>query len=225
MKEHFRQAFINLQLMIGDMAALAEHAVNLAINAVENHKLDDAQNVIDGDAAIDECEIRIEEECLKILALYQPVAGDLRQVITVLKVNNELERVADLGVNISERVPDMARFADDSLEKFDFSEMVEKACGMLKKALDSMAYHDVVTAAKVIRQDDEVDLLHKNNYDKVREMIVKHPNEASYYLDCLTVSRCLERIADIATNICEDIIYLERGQIVRHCHEDISNGQ
>jgi phosphate transport system protein len=103
--------------------------------------------------------------------------------------------------------------------------MVAKACDMLKKALDAMSYHDVVTAAEVIQRDDDVDLLHKNNYDKVREMIIKHPAEASYYMDCLTVSRCLERIADIATNICEDIIYLEHGRIVRHCHEGISNGK
>ncbi len=225
MTEHFRQAFVTLKLMIGDMAALAEHAVLMAINAVENHNVDDAQKVIAGDTAIDDTEIRIEEECLKILALYQPVAGDLRQVITVLKVNNELERAADLAVNISERVADMSRFAENRVEKFDFSEMVAKACDMLKKALDAMSYHDAVTAAEVIRRDDEVDLIHKNNYEKVREMILKHPAEASYYLDCLTISRCLERIADIATNISEDIIYLEHGRIVRHCHEGISNGK
>ncbi|MGI5922471.1 MAG: phosphate signaling complex protein PhoU [Lentisphaeria bacterium] len=225
MTEHFRLAFATLQLMIGDMAALAEHAVVMAINAVENHDIDEAQKVITGDSAIDDAEIRIEEECLKILALYQPVAGDLRKVITVLKINNELERVADLAVNISERVANMVRFDEKRVERFDFSEMAAKACAMLKKALDAMSYHDVVAAAEVIRLDDEVDLLHKNNYDEVREMILKHPDEASYYMDCLTISRCLERTADIATNISEDIIYLEHGRIVRHCHEDISNGQ
>ncbi|HOG49197.1 MAG TPA: phosphate signaling complex protein PhoU [Lentisphaeria bacterium] len=219
MKSHFIQAIRNLKDMLANLAAKVEHTVHLAVEAVINHQVDIAEQIINQDNEIDREEIAIEEECLKILALYQPVAGDLRQVITILKINNEIERVADMAVNIAERVPDLAQFAENQVDKFDFSIMVAKACDMLKKSLDSLAYHDVVTAAEVIRLDDAVDDIHRDNYDVAREQILRHPAQAGYYLDCLTVSHCLERIADIATNIAEDIIYLESGNIVRHSRE------
>lgn len=225
MKEHFIKAMENLKAMLAEIAAQAEQATNLAVNAVETNAPEMAFNVIYNDSKIDGAEIRIEEECLKILALYQPVAGDLRQVITILKVNNEIERVGDLAVNIAERVADMALYGGKQIEKFDFHNMVCIACEMLKKSLDSMTYGDVLTATAVIARDDEIDVIHRENYGKVREMILKHPAEAQYYMDCLTVSRCLERIADIATNICEDVVYLESGKIVRHQHEGENNGK
>lgn len=216
MKEHFIQAIENLKQMVAEMAAKVERTLQLSVDAVAEHDDVKARQVIDGDNAIDRQEIKIEEECLKILALYQPVAGDLRTVITILKVNNEIERVGDLAVNIAERALDIAGFHEEKIEKFEFDDMVTMARDMLKKSLDSMVYRDVITATEVIRMDDAVDDLHRANYGKVKEMVVRHPNEAGYYLDCLTVSRCLERIADIATNICEDVIYLEHGRIVRH---------
>ncbi len=219
MKAHFIHALEELKNQLAEIAAQAEQAVHSAVNAVENNAPDSASQVIRCDREIDRAEIRIEEECLKILALYQPVASDLRQVITILKVNNEIERVGDLAVNIAERVEDIARYQNCGIEKLDFRDMVFKACGMLKKALDSLAYHDAAMAVKVIGSDDEVDAIHRSNYGRVRNSILKHPDEAQYYLDGLTVSRCLERIADIATNIAEDVIYLESGRIVRHHHE------
>ncbi len=219
MTSHFIQAISNLKDMLANQAALVEQTVHRAVEAVIGHQLETAEQIIAEDSLVDHAEIAIEEECLKILALYQPVAGDLRQVVTILKINNELERAGDLAVNIAERVADMARFEEDQVDKFDFSAMVTKAGDMLKKALDAMAYHDVVTAAEVIRLDDAVDAIHHENYSVAREQILRHPDQAGYYLDCLTVSRCLERIADIATNIAEDVIYLESGKIVRHAHE------
>ena len=219
MTSHFIQAISNLKDMLANQAALVEQTVHRAVEAVIGHQLETAEQIIAEDSQVDHAEIAIEEECLKILALYQPVAGDLRQVVTILKINNELERAGDLAVNIAERVADMARFEEDQVDKFDFSAMVTKAGDMLKKALDAMAYHDVVTAAEVIRLDDAVDAIHHENYSVAREQILRHPDQAGYYLDCLTVSRCLERIADIATNLAEDVIYLESGKIVRHAHE------
>ncbi len=225
MNAHFIQALNDLKNMLSEVAAQAEQSVHLAVGAVEMNAPESALNVICNDSNIDDAEIRIEEECLKILALYQPVASDLRQVITILKVNNEIERVGDLAVNIAERVSDMAFYQERNIEKFEFHDMVSEACGMLKKSLDALAYHDLTAAAAVIGEDDAVDLLHRENYARVRNMILKHPGEAQYYMDCLTVSRCLERIADIATNIAEDVIYLESGRIVRHLHEGESNGK
>jgi len=225
MKAHFIQAMEDLKNMLAELAAKAENSVNSAVNAVEMNSPESAFMVLNNDREIDDAEIRIEEECLKILALYQPVASDLRQVITIFKVNNEIERVGDLAVNIAERSGDMAFYQERVIEKIDFHDMVSTACEMLKKALDSLAYHDVVMAAGVIKLDDKVDISHRENYRKVRELVLAHPNEAQYYLDCLTVSRCLERIADIATNIAEDVIYLESGRIVRHSHEGEDNGK
>ena len=219
MTSHFIQAISNLKDMLANQAALVEQTVHRAVEAVIGHQLETAEQIIAEDSQVDHAEIAIEEECLKILALYQPVAGDLRQVVTILKINNELERAGDLAVNIAERVADMARFEEDQVDKFDFSAMVTKAGDMLKKALDAMAYHDVVTAAEVIRLDDAVDAIHHENYSVAREQILRHPDQAGYYLDCLTVSRCLERIADIATTLAEDVIDLESGKIVRHAPE------
>lgn len=225
MQIHFLQALDTLKTMLSQNAAYAEQAVHSAVNAVEHTSCESAFLVVHNDQRIDDMEIRIEEECLKILALYQPVASDLRQVVTILKVNNELERVGDLAVNIAERVEDILFYHEKPIEKMDFRDMVSQACGMLKKALDSLAYHDVALADEVIRSDDAVDLLHRNNYKTVRVCILQYPDEAQYYMDCLTVSRCLERIADIATNIAEDVIYLESGRIVRHRHEGEDNGK
>ncbi|MBQ9776316.1 MAG: phosphate signaling complex protein PhoU [Lentisphaeria bacterium] len=219
MKGHFNNALINLQSMLGSMAAYAEEAVLLSGKAVEEVSLEKAASVIAGDEKIDTMEIEIEEECLKILALHQPVASDLRQVITILKVNSELERIGDLAVNMAERVGNIDSFKDQEIEKFDFCDMLHIACGMLKDALDSLSYHDTVLAQDVIARDEKVDLIHHDNYGVVRTFILKYPDCAQYYLNGLTISRCLERIADIATNIAEDVIYLESGKIVRHYHE------
>jgi len=219
MTVHFISEIENLNMLLLEVTSKVEHAVYQAIQATLSHDIPRAQKVIDCDDEIDAAEIRIEEECLKILALYQPVAGDLRKVITILKVNNEIERVGDLAVNIAERVFDMASNGENTLEKIDFAEMMGKACGMLKKSIDSLTYRDIEIAAEVISLDDEVDKLHHDAYLFVREKMLKYPAQAGYYLDCLTISRCLERIADIATNIGEDVIYMEQGKIVRHLHE------
>ncbi len=219
MKGHFNNALNNLLSMLGSMSAYAEEAVLLSGKAVEEVSLEKAAAVIAGDGKIDAMEIKIEEECLKILALHQPVASDLRQVITILKVNSELERIGDLAVNMAERIANVDSFKNQDIEKFDFGDMLHTACGMLKDALDSLSYHDTVLAQDVIIRDEKVDKIHHDNYGVVRTFILKYPDCAQYYLNGLTISRCLERIADIATNIAEDVIYLESGRIVRHCHE------
>ena len=208
-----------LKRQILELGAEVEETLRVAVRAVETRDAGLARQVVAGEAETNAREIDIEEECLKILALHQPVAGDLRKVITILKVNNEIERVGDLAVNIAERVFDMASYGENMAAKLDFEEMTSKACGMLKKSIDSLTYRDVDIAAEVISLDDEVDKLHHDAYLFVREKMLEHPNQSGYYLDCLTISRCLERIADTATNISEDVIYMERGIIVRHLHE------
>lgn len=215
-KEHFIKARDNLKEMVAELAVKVEAALESAIRAVESGDVERAGEIIVHDREIDLEEVKIEEECLKILALYQPVASDLREVITILKINNELERVGDLSCSIADRAADMASYRDKVEEKFDFSEMMRIAREMLKESLDALIYRDSVTAGEVILTDDAMDNIHRRSYDIVKAMILKYPELINYYLDCLTVSRCLERVADSATNICEDIIYLEHGRIIRH---------
>lgn len=217
MKAHFILALDNLEGMLAENATRVLAATRAAVDAVETGNPVPAQGIIDGDRAVNDAENAIEEECLKLLALYQPVAGDLRRVVTVLKVNGEVERVGDLAVNIAERLSDMAANGGKAAAKVDFQDMAERAGGMFRSALDSLASHDAALAEDVIHADDAVDALHRGNYARVRDGILASPAAAAYYLDCLTVSRALERIADIATNIAEDVVYLESGRIVRHC--------
>lgn len=221
MQIHFEHALGALQTRLSVMAASAEGAVDSAVAAVASFDLASARKIIDDDAAIDREEILIEEECLKLLALYQPVASDLRLVITVLKINGEVERAGDLAVNIADRVPDLSRCATVT-EPLDFSRMAAIACRMFSQALDSFAYHDVKSAESVLRMDDEVDGIHHGHYGQVMQLLHRYPEYGQYYLDCLTISRALERLGDLATNIAEDVIYLETGRIVRHKLPDSS---
>ncbi len=219
MKEHFNQAIINLKQMVAQIAADAENALSEAVLAVSKLDVRRASEIIENDFRIDCEEIRIEEECLKILALYQPVASDLRTVVTILKVNIEIERIADMACNIAERVADMAKTDVGALgedARFDCSEMASKTREMLRRALDSMTYRDPELAERVLRADDAVDELNRRNFAWVRERVAASPQASGYFLDCLTISKNFERIADMATNICEDVIYLERGKIIRH---------
>ncbi len=216
MTAHFIFALRILNEMLDKSAIQSQQAVLLAVKAAAESNVEIARKVIEGDRNLDLAEVAIEEECLKILALHQPVAGDLRRVITVLKVNAELERIGDLAVNIADRVADLSRFQDTPLNRLDFTEMAREACSMLKKALAAFHDQDDATAQEVIRRDETVDALHRQNYTIVRVDLLSNPDAAPYYMDCLTISRCLERIADIATNIAEDVIYLETGEIVRH---------
>ncbi len=215
MKVHLQLEIDHLKNLLCELAATVEPAVREAVRAVENRDAECAHRVLAGDEAIDRMEVRIEEECLKVLALHQPVAGDLRYVITLLKVNSELERIGDLAVNIAERGIDLATL-NAPKETLDFSRMVFEARSMLKNALDALICRNALAAQEVIQHDDVVDDLHHETLLKLRELIGRHPESAAFYLDLLTVSRNLERIADGATNICEDVIYLELGTIVRH---------
>ncbi|MGN0854769.1 MAG: phosphate signaling complex protein PhoU [Kiritimatiellia bacterium] len=214
MKIHFELALAKLNRLLEENAARTEDAVNAAVRAMERGESDLAQRVIDDDEAIDRAENQIEEECLEILALYQPVATDLRRVMTIFKANGEIERAGDLAVNIANRVADATAYG--IADRWNFATISDRATRMFSDALLSLHKGDAMLARRVIEADEEVDALHRASYSKVAEGIVSEPASAGYYLDALTVSRALERLADIATNIAEDVIYLETAEIVRH---------
>ncbi len=215
MRRHLQVELEKLKKRILFLGTMAEESVRKAIKALKTRDLDLAQKVIEGDREIDEMEVEIEEECLKILALHQPVAVDLRFITAVIKINNDLERVGDMAVNIAERVMVVAKRPSVSLA-FDFDLMAERVEAMLKMSLDSLVNLDVDLAYKVGLMDDEVDRLNREGYDQIKSALKKEPERANYLINLLLVYRHLERIADHATNIAEEVIYMIEGKIHRH---------
>lgn len=205
----------NLKKQILSLGAMVEEQVNKAIKALETKDLDIAQGVIKIDKKVDEIEVEVEEECLKILALHQPVAVDLRFISAVIKINNDLERIGDEAVNIAERViylgsrPPLTVF-------FDYKEMSEKTVKMLKDSLDALVSLDIDLAYKVRLEDDDVDDFDRGFFDKIKEVIPENTERVGSLIHLFSISHHLERIADHATNIAEEVIYLIEGVIPRH---------
>ena len=197
------------------LGAMVEERIRMAIKAIETWDAGLAEEIIRRDYEIDELEIEVEEECLKILALHQPVAVDLRFLIAVIKINSELERIGDEAVNIAHRVRNISRRRKLNLS-FDFSIMAEKAATMLRLSLDALVNLDLDLAFKVLTLDDEVDQMHREIYDRVKEAMKDHPNYVGYLINLYTTSRHLERVGDHSTNIAEEVIYLIEGEIIRH---------
>jgi phosphate transport system protein len=197
------------------LCASVEGRVQDAVRALAGRDVELAKRVIDGDTDIDQAELKLEEDCLKVLALYQPVAGDLRLIIAFLKINNDVERIADLAVHIAERAIDFAArpVLEPPVSWYSFSAKVQK---MLRHSIDAVVQSDPDLAREVMASDGEVDALHRRVYQWVCSSARQKPDEVDSLLDALAVSRYLERIADHATNIAEDTVYLFTGEIVRH---------
>jgi phosphate transport system protein len=218
MPKHFQREIENLKKKVLGLGAKIETAVHEAIRSIEERDASLAQGIIDDDIQIDDFEVEVEEECLKILALHQPVAIDLRFIVAVLKINNDLERIGDLAVNIAERSVFLASVPEVS-ESFDFARMSGKTESMLNKSLDALVNMDSELAHEVCIDDDEVDSINRQMYLKIQETIQREPGQIASLIHLLSVSRHLERIADHATNIAEDIIYMIDGKIIRHQSE------
>ncbi len=197
------------------LSAEVEERVKQAVQALLTGDRKLAEVVKNGDAQIDNLEIELEEECLKILALHQPVATDLRFIVSVLKINNDLERVADFAVNIAERAMDLSGIIKIECP-YDIETMAELVENMLKLALDSLVERDAQMARKTIQLDDEVDAMHRDNFAKVKEAIRSDPTYLDGLVYYLSISRYLERMGDLATNIAEDVVYQVDGEIIRH---------
>lgn len=197
------------------LSALAEENVAKAVRAIEQRDRKLAAEVIEGDRAIDNLEVEVEEECLKVLALHQPVAGDLRFIVAMLKINSDLERVGDLACSIAQRA--LVLIEHPAVETpFDLHDMATKVLAMIGGSVDALVRMDRELAQRICADDKAVDRLHRSNYDFIRRAILGNPQHIDTFIALMTVSRSLERIGDHATNIAEDVIYLLDGQIVRH---------
>lgn len=216
MAKHFHKELEKLKKRILSLGAIVESRVRMAIKAIETRDTVIAGKIIKQDYEIDEMEVEIEEECLKILALHQPVAVDLRFITAVIKINNDLERIADETVNIARGVSYLSKEKQPLGFDFDFSEMVDKTQAMLKNSLDALVNLDTDLAVKVCILDDEVDDINGEVHRLVKAAVKKNPKQGEHLINLLLISRHLERIADHATNIAEEVIYLIEGEIVRH---------
>lgn len=219
MSKHLQTEIEKLKRKIIHLGTVVEDSVRKAVLSVNESNGELAKQIIDEDINIDHEEVEIEEECLKILALHQPVAIDLRFIIAVLKINDNLERIGDLAVNIAERAVFLARSREVTCT-FDFSDMANKVQAMLKQSLDALVNMDSDLAQVVCAADDEIDAANRQMYVQVQDAIRKGPEHLEALVHLLSTSRHLERIADMATNIAEDVIYMVKGEIIRHQTED-----
>ena len=215
MPKRLQKDIEKIKKMVLSLGAMVEERVRMSIKAIETWDAGLAEDIIRRDYEIDELEIEVEEECLKILALHQPVAVDLRFLIATIKINSELERIGDEAVNIANRVRNISKRRKLDLS-FDFTIMAEKAATMLRLSLDALVNLDQDLAFKVLTLDDEVDLMHREIYDRIKEVMSQNPDYVGYLINLYTTSRHLERVGDHSTNIAEEVIYLIEGEIIRH---------
>jgi len=215
MPQRLQVEIAHLKDQILSLGSEVEDRVRRAVRSIHKMDLSLAEDIIQEDIHIDEMEVDLEEECLKILALHQPLAGDLRLIIAILKINNDLERIGDLAVNIAERARALIPYTPFEFP-FDFATMSEHTQEMLRKSLDALVHLEADTAYWVCSEDQVVDDINREMYRITQQQVKEDPDRIEYLTHLMGVSRHLERIADHATNISEDIIYLIQGDIVRH---------
>jgi phosphate transport system protein len=222
MSIHLTRDMEKLQKRIIALAGDVEDRVDKAIRALFNRDANLATKLMNDDTAIDMEENEIEEQCLKILALHQPVAIDLRRVASIFKINSELERMADLAVNIAERVHALARGKEVPIPH-GFQTIADTTNTLVRDSIDSFVNIDVALAKRVCRMDEEVDRKNDELIQQAIQLMKAAPDNVEAGLNLFSICRQLERIADHATNIAEDVVYLVEGQIIRHHPEALND--
>ncbi len=215
MHRHFHHEIERLQQKLLTMGSMVEDRVRKACSVIESEDVKLAKQIIKSDWEIDEMEIEIEEECLKIMALYQPVARDLRFLVTFIKINSEMERIGDYAALIAKRVKRISKFESPAGFSFNFQEMTDKVMSELRMSIDSLVDRDVAKAKQIFLLDLEIDALRSKGYKMILKEMNATPEHTTSLLNLYLVIRHLERIADRATNIAEDVIYMVEGDIVR----------
>jgi len=215
MSKHLLHDLDQLKKDLLTMGSMVEEAANKAIASLVQRRPELAAEVLAGDDLIDRKELEVEDKCLKMLALHQPVAGDLRFIVGCIKVNNDLERMGDLAQNIAERAAFLA--THDPLDvDLDFDRMVEQVRSMVSRGLDALVNLDTRLARAVCSEDDQVDHYNKQMFTQLQDLMARRPETIERAVQLLSVSRHLERIADLATNIAEDIVFMVEGEVIRH---------
>jgi len=221
MERHFDAELKELHKDILKMAVLAQEAIHESIEALKDRDKEKAKQVIDKDKKIDELELLIDEKCIDLIARYQPLASDLRFVTTGMKINAELERIADIAVDISERVLELVEMP---LLKplIDIPKLSTIAQNMVRNAIDAFIKKDVELAKKVVLSDSEADELRDRVQNElINDYMARDISSASRAVPLLLIARFLERICDHTTNIAEDVIYMVEAKVVRHHPEEL----
>lgn len=218
MRVHLQRDIEKLKRRLLALGTEVEEDVRLAVRALADRDEDLARQVMVREAQTNTMEVDVEEDCLKILALHQPVAGDLRQIIAALKIDRDLERIGDLAAHVAERSLTLSTLPALNVP-FRLDEMGVKVQAMLKKALDAFTRLDTTAAREVCSLDSEINAIKRHTFRQVREVVMEAPVLFDALMQIMHVARHLERIADHATNIAEDLIYMVEGRIVRHTPE------
>jgi phosphate transport system protein len=212
---HFQEELQQLKTRLLEMGGLAEDRVRSAVEGLVERDTQVVDRVLGGDVPINQLHIEIDSRCFKMLALYQPMAVDLRAIVSAVKINTDLERVGDLAINIAEAVRRYMRHPPVK-ELIDIPRMADIAQSMLRDSLDSYVRRDIVLAQNVLNQDDELDALKTQVFRDLLTHMLKDPATIEPSLDLILISRHLERIGDHATNIAEDVIFMVSARDVRH---------
>ncbi len=223
MERHLDEELQGLHKDILKMGVMAQEAIYKSVEALKNRDKDQARELIAADSKIDELELEVDEKCIDLIARYQPMAGDLRFITSGMKINAELERIADLAVDIAQRVADLA---DKPLLKplIDIPKLSVIAQNMVRDAIEAFIKRNVELAKKVVLSDEEADRLRNLVQDElVKDYMMKDVKAADRAVPLLLISRHLERICDHATNIAEDVVYMVQAKVVRHHPEKLKN--
>ena len=216
---HFHEELAQVKSRLLTMSGEAEAALELAVEGLLERSSEKAKAVIAGDRRIDALEVEIEEQVVNLLALQQPMARDLRMLTSALKIANDLERVGDHAVNIAQSVERLARSRPIAPEP-EIVEMARLAREMLSDALEAFIRGDAAAGREVCRRDDKVDALHRSVFRILLTFMMEDPHMISAGMELFLVSRNLERVADLATNIGEDVVFLVEGKSIKHHAED-----
>ena len=216
MKIHLQKEIDRLKKKLFHLATMVEESLDLAVRAISEHDVELAESVRVRDREIDQLEVDLEEDCLKILALHQPVAADLRFLITALKMNNDLERIGDLAVNITNGRLCLSDEDNSLVYAGKLLEIGNKAKVMLRNSLQALIDLDMDKARGVLQADDDVDAHYRDFITLLKTEMGGRPDQVDLMICWMMVSKHLERVADLATNIAEDTIYTITGEIVRH---------
>jgi phosphate transport system protein len=212
---HLQEEFALLRGKLLEMAGMAEELLKVAVEAMVERDLQKADSVVLGDRELDAMELELDEHCINILALHQPVARDLRFITMAMRISNDLERVGDHSVNIAHQVKDLPPGQGLS-RSAELEEMARIAGEMLSDALDSFVRSDARAAREVCRRDDVVDGLEDTLFRVLLTHMMEDPRRIGTGIALILMARNFERVADLATNIAEDVVYLVEGQSIKH---------
>jgi phosphate transport system protein len=218
-QRHFDVELQGLKEDLLEMGGRVEAIIQKSVEALKRRDRRLADEVFSDDKAIDRLEITIDDRCVSLLALRQPLAVDLRFITAALIINNDLERVGDHAVNIAQSAE---RLADEPPLKplVDIPRMAELAAGMLREALDSFVRRDAATARRLVRRDDEVDNLNRQVFRELISFMIEDPRTITRAMELILVARNLERVADLATNVAEEVVFIAEARIIKHHVEE-----